>query len=530
MKWAILITILSVGTFAACQEQPNTKSPVSKRDTSITTRNSYSELFFDSAGLEHFIRTEKVHDSVAVRMRAFYNSRNFQYAWFFKEGIADYASTFLHIEDDYIGYSGDSLLYNPQLNQLVDSISNEQQTGMNAGGHLTTELMLTREFFRYAYRAYQGRGMLNTRDLGWFIPRKKIDMPGLLDSFYTNRGKNLSQYEPVNRQYSLLKEFLLKSYTLEKNGDLPFIKADKKNYKPGDSALAIVSIKRRLFLVEDLAVDDSTPVFTPELSDAVKSFQHRYGFTESGIIDKQLIDEMNRPISFRIRQILINMERLRWSPDVPASDFLLVNIPEFRLHVYEKGNYQWNMRIVVGSPAHNTVIFTGALKYIVFSPYWNIPPGIMKNETLPALKRDKNYLAKHNMEWHGKIIRQKPGPNNSLGLVKFLFPNSYNIYLHDTPSKSLFGEDQRAFSHGCIRLAEPAKLAAFLLRNDKNWNQDKIRKAMNSRKEQFVKVKDTVPVYIGYFTAWVDRQGKLNFRDDVYGHDRKMADRLFAGK
>ena len=185
------------------------------------------------------------------------------------------------------------------------------------------------------------------------------------------------------------------------------------------------------------------------------------------------------------------------------------------------------MKIVVGSTAHNTVIFTGTLKYVVFSPYWNIPPGILKNEILPAISRNKNYLTRHNMEWHGNIVRQKPGPNNSLGLVKFLFPNDYNIYLHDTPSKSLFEENERAFSHGCIRLSQPAKLARFLLRNDPSWDSLKIARAMNGGKEKFVTVKENVPVYIGYFTAWVDREGNLNFRDDIYGHDRKLADQLF---
>jgi murein L,D-transpeptidase YcbB/YkuD len=239
---------------------------------------------------------------------------------------------------------------------------------------------------------------------------------------------------------------------------------------------------------------------------------------------------MKKPVTDRIRQIMINMERIRWIPAAPTTDYLLVNIPEFRLHVYEKGKYRWAMNIVTGTAAHNTVIFTGTLKHIVFSPYWNIPPGILKNETLPAIRRNKNYLASHNMEWHGNTVRQKPGPNNALGLVKFLFPNVYNIYLHDTPSKSLFSEDKRAFSHGCIRLSQPTKLALFLLRNNSEWDSVKVVKAMNSGKEKYVTVNETVPVYIGYFTAWVDQEGKLNFRDDIYGHDRKMAAHLFSNK
>ena len=202
------------------------------------------------------------------------------------------------------------------------------------------------------------------------------------------------------------------------------------------------------------------------MQNAIKRFQHRYGLKEDGKLGTAVMNEMNTPLDEYIQKILINMERMRWVPAHPITDYLLVNIPEFRLHVYENGSYKWSMNVVVGTKVHNTVIFNGDMKYVVFSPYWNVPPSIVKNEILPAMKRNKNYLASHNMEWNGGRIRQKPGPNNSLGLVKFLFPNEYNIYLHDTPSKSLFGESKRAFSHGCIRLSEPKRLAEFLLRKD----------------------------------------------------------------
>ena len=162
--------------------------------------------------------------------------------------------------------------------------------------------------------------------------------------------------------------------------------------------------------------------------------------------------------------------------------------------------------------------------------HWNVTPNIIKNEILPAMKRDKNYLEKHRMEWNGGNIRQRPGPGNSLGQVKFLFPNSYNIYLHDTPAKDLFGESKRAFSHGCVRVAEPRKLAEWILRNDANWTPAKIRPAMNSTRERFVAVREDIPVFIGYFTSWVDRNGRINFREDIYGHDKKMAKRLFTNQ
>jgi len=164
----------------------------------------------------------------------------------------------------------------------------------------------------------------------------------------------------------------------------------------------------------------------------------------------------------------------------------------------------------------------------VLSPYWNVPQSIVQKEIVPGMRRNKNYLASHNMEWNNGKVRQKPGPKNSLGLVKFLFPNSYNIYLHDTPSKSLFNEDKRAFSHGCIRVSEPRRLAEYLLRNNPAWPKEKIWEGMNSGNEQFITLEPTVPVYVVYFTAFVDHNGKLNFREDIYKRDEKLASMLFS--
>lgn len=185
------------------------------------------------------------------------------------------------------------------------------------------------------------------------------------------------------------------------------------------------------------------------------------------------------------------------------------------------------MNAVVGKSVHKTVIFNGKLQYVVFSPYWNVPSGIMKNEVLPGIRRNPNYLKNHNMEWNGKTVRQRPGPANPLGKVKFLFPNQYDIYLHDSPSKGLFNEDTRAFSHGCIRLADARALAIYLLRNDPAWTIPNIDREMNSGKEKWVTLKDQVPVFIAYFTAWVDSQGRLNWRKDIYNRDERLAATLF---
>jgi murein L,D-transpeptidase YcbB/YkuD len=177
-------------------------------------------------------------------------------------------------------------------------------------------------------------------------------------------------------------------------------------------------------------------------------------------------------------------------------------------------------------------MFNGDLNQVVFSPYWNVPPSIVKDEILPKMASNPDYLSSQNMEEVGTEdglpkIRQLPGEKNSLGRVKFLFPNSFNIYFHDTPAKSLFEKDKRAYSHGCIRLADPEKMANYLLRNNNEWTPEKINEAMYSDNEKFVRLKKPVPVLITYYTAWVDENGRLNFRDDVYAHDKTSVGKMF---
>ena len=224
------------------------------------------------------------------------------------------------------------------------------------------------------------------------------------------------------------------------------------------------------------------------------------------------------------------MERCRWvSKDISkAKELIAINIPSYELSYFKNGEIVLKSNVVVGKTVNKTVIFSAPMKYIVFSPYWNLPTSIIKKEILPAMAKDPNYLATHNMEWNDGNVRQKPGVKNSLGLVKFLFPNSNAIYLHDTPSKHLFSRDQRAFSHGCIRVAKPVELANKIMEDDPNWNSQKIDEAMNKGKETWYTLKNKIPVYIGYFTAWEDRDGILHFYDDVYKRDEALAVLLFT--
>jgi len=242
---------------------------------------------------------------------------------------------------------------------------------------------------------------------------------------------------------------------------------------------------------------------------------------------------MNIPAVQRVEQILMNMDRMRWlTTNEATGNLIVVNIPEFVLHLYNGKQKVFDMDVVVGKEGHNTMMFNGDMNQIVFCPYWNVPQSIVSHEILPAMEKHPGYLEKENMEITGNedglpVIRQRPGEKNALGRVKFLFPNSFNIYFHDTPAKSLFQKDKRAYSHGCIRLKEPEKLANYVLRNQPEWTPEKIEEAMNSGDERFVKIKDPIPVLITYYTAWVDDNGQLNFREDIYGHDTNLAGKMF---
>jgi murein L,D-transpeptidase YcbB/YkuD len=229
---------------------------------------------------------------------------------------------------------------------------------------------------------------------------------------------------------------------------------------------------------------------------------------------------------------MVNMERMRWQPEEPDGRLIQVNIPEFMLHVWKGNRKEFDMEVIVGKEGNSTIMFSGELNQIVFNPYWNVPESIVRNEMLPSIEENPDYLAENNMEITGEedslpVIRQLPGEDNELGRVKFIFPNSFDIYFHDTPHKELFKKQQRAYSHGCIRLADAEKLANYLLMENPEWSPEKIKQAMDSGKEQVVKLEDPIPVFINYHTAWVDENGELQFRKDIYGHDKKTAKKLF---
>jgi murein L,D-transpeptidase YcbB/YkuD len=391
-----------------------------------------------------------------------------------------------------------------------------------------TEFGFTEHFIRFINSTY-AKGYVKRKEQEKFVPVKKEDPVAMADSLLTKKHSDDKYYEDVNEMYGELKKNLQLYLDVVKAGGWPQI-TSVKSIKKGESNAAIPAIKRRLQLTKDLPGSDSSTVFNDSLETAVKQFQKRHGYKQDGIISATLIKDMNVPAITRLKQVLLNMDRMRWMPQNPAGNLIIVNIPEFMLHVYDGKKTLFDMVVVVGRVGNNTMMFNGDLSQINFSPYWNVPPSIIEKEINPAIARNPNYLANKNMERVGGGIRQKPGPGNALGKVKFIFPNSFNMYFHDTPSKSLFGQDKRAFSHGCIRLSEPQKMAEWLLRDYPEWSTEKIVSAMNQTSEKIVKLKAAVPVFIIYYTAWVDHDGLLNFRDDVYQHDSEILQKMFTSK
>jgi murein L,D-transpeptidase YcbB/YkuD len=491
-----------------------------------------SGITLDSNEIARFLKNFPEFKAFAGDFRLFYQNRSYNYSWFDQDGLIEPASVLLaHLEETKERYISYSIPYPDTLRKMFsDDVTGEGLRGRKPDP--TSELMLTGQYFNYARKRWGQRLEGSQESLEWYIPKKKLDYTGLLEQALEGADYDSITNGVMNQYYLGLRRALNRYRDLSNKYPDPFpaIKI-AKSLKPGDSSASLPLIRQRLHVFGFLPSPDGNNVYETGLSNAVNRYKRTIGLKEDGLITNDMAAALNVPIRKRIEQILVNLERLRWVPKVPEQgDMILVNIPEFMLHYFEDGRKAWECNVVVGKTMTKTVIFSGNVKHVVFSPYWYVPPSIINKEIKPGMKRNPNYLASHNMEWNGGNVRQKPGPRNSLGLVKFIFPNSNSIYLHDTPSKNLFNEDNRAFSHGCVRVGKPRDLAMRILRDQPEWTPDKIDAAMNAGKERFVPVKKTLPVYIGYFTAFVDTDGELNFRKDIYNRDERLYTMLTSGK
>ncbi|WP_242637596.1 L,D-transpeptidase family protein [Desulfobacter hydrogenophilus] len=362
---------------------------------------------------------------------------------------------------------------------------------------------------------------------------------------------------PQHRQYMGLKNALIQ-YSGMKYSGLWQKEILRKSIRPGDEDEKIIEIKKRIALLENAGVEslttDNLSLFDDDLMKKMIRFQLNNGLEPDGIIGPKTMRELNKSPQERLDQIKVNMTRWRWHDHTLGDKYILVNIANYRLFAYETDKLKFSMPVIVGELQNQTPVFSDKIKYLELNPYWNMPPSIAKNEELPKLRKNPNYLVNKNIrlfsnwqkdgveidstviDWNavtpsqmaGFKLRQDPGPANALGRVKFVFPNQYFVYLHDTPSKKLFSRQTRSFSHGCIRVSEPEKLAAFLLNEkDNKWDRERVNHLINLGKRKVLKIRPTIPIHITYQTAWVDKNGQINFNGDVYRRDEKLYQALF---
>ncbi|HYT76708.1 MAG TPA: L,D-transpeptidase family protein [Vicinamibacterales bacterium] len=411
------------------------------------------------------------------------------------------------------------------------------------------DVWLTYLYLQYASDLTNGVSDLSHADPKWQLRAKKSDPLTLLDDALAHNrvAASLEELTPDHPQYVKLREALARYRDIRQHGGWPQLPAQLR-LKPGQRSPAAADLARRLAVTGDYsgAIGDAATVYGSDLQEAVKRFQRRHGLEPDGVVGAALVAQMNRPVERRIEQIELNLERWRWLPRTLGDRFVLVNIPEYRLEVWDHDQVPVMMKVVVGKKETPTPIFTDNMTYIIFAPYWNVPPAIAAKETLPHVLSDQAFLQKMNMEVldaSGQVVdpasidlsnagayrfRQRPGASNSLGLVKFMFPNQYDIYLHDTPADSLFARAVRSFSHGCVRLEQPEQLAEYVLRDQPDWTVDRIEAAMHGGVEKTVKLRGPLPVYLGYWTARVSADGLLQFRDDLYGIDARQQALLAA--
>lgn len=418
------------------------------------------------------------------------------------------------------------------------------------------------------YLRHLHRGRVSPKDNGFLLtlPADEHDYAAMVrDAAHNGRVKEvIAAITPPLVQYRALRSMLPKyrALALTEGTTLPRLgPAPKKPIKPGEPAPGLDILRTRLIALGDLpdtaAPIPDPPVYQGDLVEGVKHFQYRHGYEADGVLGKTTWTAMSVPISWRVHQVEMAMERMRWLPHLGERPFVAVNVPMFRLwgwdSVPESGAPNFEMGVIVGKALNTrTPVFMEEMEYLIFQPYWNVPKSILQKEILPILRRNLGYLQKEDMEMvdgqgddarvmaashenvdllaQGKLrLRQRPGPKNALGQVKFMFPNDENVYLHSTPAQSLFGRARRDFSHGCVRVEDPVKLAEWALKDQPEWTREKIMAAMEGKPSQRVNLTKPIRVVMYYVTAtFIPTDNTLHFPDDIYKHDVQLDRALHA--
>jgi L,D-transpeptidase YcbB len=485
--------------------------------------------------------------SSAVLVRSFYKGRNFLPAWSEDGHLTQVDSLIKAIEDAYGDGLSPDYYHLTLIKSLADQVGKAQIPDPAQLSDL--DILLTDAFLTLGCHLSAGCVNPVTLETKWFAKSMKVDVSSVLEQALKKKEirEALTELRPQKGIYNRLKTALARYRELALKGDWPPVSTGP-SLKKGMKSDRVVQLRKRLKASGDLTLDEAAgDLYDDKLELAVVEFQNCHGLKADGAVGRDTLIALNVPLSRRIRQMELNMERLRWILGSQEERFIVVNIADFRLDVIENDKSILSMKVVVGKPYMSTPIFTAKMIQIVINPPWNIPPKIARNEVLRDVQKNPRYLEEQHIEVlqgpgynspaidPGKIdwsqvtakdltyrFRQMPGKWNALGTLKFLFPNEYDVYLHDTPAKSLFAADMRAFSHGCTRIEKPLDLAEYLLRDDPQWSRKEIEAAIEKGDGQVVRIPRPLNVHFLYLTAWVDEDNVVQFRNDIYGRDASL--------
>lgn len=526
------------------QESPEEKERA--REYRIEKASSALQSVLDSISWPSVIPSAAHTKEVKEAVLEYYQQNNFQPIWnTYKEG--GQSSALLERLQNLREEGLESADYPVEgLQQQLEKLYEKNTLEYGKIAHL--DLLLSANYLLLARQLSKGRIEPGRYYSEWHI---RPGDPDHLKNLKLAAGEGvdaaLSELEPDYRQYQLLKKQLKHYRQLAEEGGWQSLQLGQP-IQPGDSSAFLPEVLQRIALETDIK-NTNNQLYTEELQGIIKSTRYRYGLDgNSPKIDKELLVALNVPVEERIRQLELNLERSRWLTEPMGDRYIIVNLPEYKLRVIEEGAPAMEMKVVIGEMVNTTPIFSDSLEYLVFAPFWNVPARIAREEILPYAKKDPSYLKRKNFQlvqgWEENAqvidpyeidwqemeleefpyrVRQTPGPWNSLGLVKFIFPNNKAIYLHDTPADHLFEEYERGFSHGCIRVEKPEQLATYLL---PEASRQKVERLMHSDERKVVSLEKEVPVYLVYFTTVVDNDGILRFLPDIYGLDEVQQEGL----